>query len=735
MQSFRLIANENPFEIPVTNKKKYFSKRMNLLKEKLEKSKSKLDALWSPEFAKKWRKLDPFYTEKTFIAEITNTKSISNAWIKCNELLIHYNLLPQKVESEFVHFDNAAFPGSFLVCTSHLVASQFNWYALYKWYGSSLLLANRDDSKPLEDDYNLYKDYPGCWLMTAEDNGDVTKGVFHQNVYKRLHNKVDLYTSDLGFNFSKDYNEQELTHLPANIGQILSSLLTLKIGGCSITKQYMTFSTSLIAIMYCVSCFFEEFYLCKPYSSRDVNSETYLVGKKLKYQLDLDSALYRTLLDVAEGRTPPDIPIIAAENIPKSFLKSMYEASEAIFNYQINKLEEHILICTKLHKFPDFTLDLYKWYNTYPIKYTDVNSLYKNVIVQGKREDNTIKFIKQKFNKPIDMSLEAYNVLTNREPLEVSHLPTCDEDILKDENYVFSRKLVVEYKKLPYVNNKLSFHKALHWGQLKLLHSEIEYLTEVLKDTNKRVIVLYIGAAHGYHIDILLDMFEKFEFHLYDINKIFTRDPAVKYQKYFEEDDAKYWANFKKENDCYLAFISDIRTEPATEDSVKYNMQQQKEWAETIKPDSGYFKFRLPWSEGKTQYFKGDIYIQAYPPKNSTETRLLFKTLDLVDYDNKTYEEQLFYHNTVVRKQKCTVPNILKPMLDDCYDCCSLYVVVRDYLNLVGSKVDVRDFIEDMLSKILKHYSTNMKNRTKIMLISRLNEIRDELIKQKIVLY
>ena len=47
---------------------------------------------------------------------------------------------------------------------------------------------------------------------------------------------------------------------------------------------------------------------------------------------------------------------------------------------------------------------------------------------------------------------------------------------------------------------------CLHWGQRKLLISEIEFLT---KYSRKNDTILYIGAAPGIHINILIHLYVK----------------------------------------------------------------------------------------------------------------------------------------------------------------------------------------------------------------------------------
>lgn len=340
MQSHKIEPHVKP--LPISNKK-YRIKLLDEIKQQLDTTKSKLDNEFKRDyFAKYWRACDPFKNEKEVVAWLGNTYNVSNAWLKCYELLIHFNLLPQELaeSDEFIHFDNAAFPGSFIVSTHHLVKTQRSWHNKYKWYGSSLLDANEQDKEPLEDKYKLYKNYPNNWLMHAENNGDVLVPSNQIDFCKQLGARVDLYTSDLGFDVSSDYNNQELLQAPANIGQILSGLLVLKKGGSLITKQYTTFEPITLSIMYAVASFFDEFYLCKPYSSREANSETYLVGKGFRPNVYLKHPYIQAMFD--RIATKSDVPLFDAKDYDPTYLKGIVSISKQIFGNQITKIEEDI---------------------------------------------------------------------------------------------------------------------------------------------------------------------------------------------------------------------------------------------------------------------------------------------------------------------------------------------------------------------------------------------------------
>jgi 23S rRNA U2552 (ribose-2'-O)-methylase RlmE/FtsJ len=346
MLSTRIIVSDK--QLPI-NSKKFRIKQLDEIKAALSKSKSQLDTEYKQaNFEKYWREFDPFKNERTLVAELGNTCNVSNAWLKCYEILNYFKLLPDQLHhADYVHFDNAAFPGSFILSTHHSIKTQKPWHEAYQWYGSSLLSANEQSSAPLEDKYHLYKNYPENWLMTETNNGDVLVRGNQIDFCKRLGSKVDLYTSDLGFDVSADYNNQEALQAPANIGQILTGLLTLRKGGSFITKQYMMFEPITLSVMYLAASFFEEFYICKPATSREANSETYLVGKGFLGGVYLQHPYIRAAFDRLDeyhvDKSKSLVSIFDAKSYPKQYVVQVVQTCKDIFNRQIDKIDKDIL--------------------------------------------------------------------------------------------------------------------------------------------------------------------------------------------------------------------------------------------------------------------------------------------------------------------------------------------------------------------------------------------------------
>lgn len=224
----------------------------------------------------------------------------------------------------------------------------------------------------------------------------------------------------------------------------------------------------------------------------------------------------------------------------------------------------------------------------------------------------------------------------------------------------FTRILDNNSRKLKYRKFKNEYRKPLHWGQRKLLITEIEFLTIY----NRAKVILYIGAADGKHIFYLSKLFPNNIFILYDTSKfddnlLDVNNIIIKNQLFTDSDALEY---SKQE----VLLISDIRNIPKKNnhsDEIHYeieagvanDMKTQEKWYNIIKPNAALLKFRLPYGPGKTEYLHGELRFQPWAPLTSTETRLIvlpehkYRTKI---YDNENYESILYRFNMCTRTQK-----------------------------------------------------------------------------------
>jgi cap2 methyltransferase len=251
-------------------------------------------------------------------------------------------------------------------------------------------------------------------------------------------------------------------------------------------------------------------------------------------------------------------------------------------------------------------------------------------------------------------------------------------------------------KREKYRSRKMEIISTLHWGQRKLLLTEIEFLTKYLSEckNKKDTYVIYAGSAPGTHIGYLSKLFPDIYFILYDPRQFsskLTENPHINtYEQFFTDETANEWKSIKHPSKNIL-FISDIRTGStdmeinAFEDCVKSDNKNQLRWYNIIDPEMAMFKFRLPYdSDEFTEYLDGQVYLQPYAPVTSAETRLIVgNNAKLIKYDNRLYEEQMFYFNKYVRNQSCD--NLLnntyeKNGVSDNFDGSSEIHILHQYL-------------------------------------------------------
>ena len=360
------------------------------IKSELSETKSLQDKYYLDQiFLKIVNLYDPFKKEKHNITNSKGTQNVTNAWIKCFELLNNFDLINNKnIDDEtFIYFDNASFPGSFILAVNHYINSDNILNKDFKWYASSYL---SDKGNILNDSFNLYKNYKSNWLMDKDHNGDVrdiNNILFWESKFK---NKVNLYTSDLGFEVS-DYNNQEIDHIHANYGQIYTGLVVLKNGGNFVTKQYTFFEDLSINIIGILTILFEEIFITKPIASKSPNSEIYIIGKSYKGPWESDSKEQELLNLIKNKIINFNLTPIISINPECDYIISMKKTLNLIYNKQIKSIKDRIQWYNKIKNSKDIKKE---GYNLLKLQHQQIlNEWYKKNNIKKNNKTLNIKFI------------------------------------------------------------------------------------------------------------------------------------------------------------------------------------------------------------------------------------------------------------------------------------------------------------------------------------------------------
>lgn len=254
--------------------------------------------------------------------------------------------------------------------------------------------------------------------------------------------------------------------------------------------------------------------------------------------------------------------------------------------------------------------------------------------------------------------------------------------------------------KIDYFDARKYKDSVTHLGQFKLLISEINFLT-LYVDESKSYMLLYVGAAEGYHIIKLSEMFPNVKFILYDPQPFTIKATTLIeiHNDFFTDNDAKYYASQNN-----ILFVSDIRNMPKNKtfgDAVDYeleenvieDMHKQSDWVKIIKPIAACLKFRIPYEQPNFEYLTGIRYMQTYAPF-STEVRLITEKYDeTFNYDCKDFDEKMAYFNCIIRNEE--------------YD---KYEKILNKYKIVNNYDNSRTF--EILSSYLEKYKNNDDEKT-----------------------
>ena len=309
-------------------------------------------------------------------------------------------------------------------------------------------------------------------------------------------------------------------------------------------------------------------------------------------------------------------------------------------------------------------------------------------------------------------------------PLSVYNI-TIGDDVIDKKPHQLFRKIPLMYPQLQYITEThINVKKqSLHWGQRKLLYTEIEFLTiyYMRPDIKPNVIVVYIGSAAGFHIPLLMKMFPKVMFELYDrapfceslTSMASQKNTNVKiHNEFFTDETAKLWNSSKPEfNNVDILFISDIRIKPLSL-NIMADDHSHIRWHNCIKPYMSMYKFRLIWDNDiGYMSIKGDIYFQPYAPLASTETRLIVygKNTGYALYKTLKYEQQMSYFNISRNIHKfhsiASISTLNEYLLTNNYDSTAeIYLIYQWFKHIVKREKiliqDVLDFVKQVTKAI-----------------------------------
>jgi len=272
MKSYLINSNYDKQIISINKKNHIIDSSINY---ELEQTKIKID-----DYSNKWEKSKKLFNDYEYIYFCTSKKknickydkSISRAFYKIHEILIDFKI---------IGIDNinitsiAEGPGGFI--QSLLYNHEKNGLNIKHINGITLKSNNNSipDWHPIIKNNNKIK-----ILYGIKETGDICDMENIKSLINEIgENSQEIVTCDGGIDYSNDYNNQELLSYELIYSEIILGLHIQKEKGSFIIKIFDISHYKTIQLLYLLYQSYEEVYITKPYTSRNTNSEKYIVCK------------------------------------------------------------------------------------------------------------------------------------------------------------------------------------------------------------------------------------------------------------------------------------------------------------------------------------------------------------------------------------------------------------------------------------------------------------------------
>jgi 23S rRNA U2552 (ribose-2'-O)-methylase RlmE/FtsJ len=203
---------------------------------------------------------------------VSKHKPLSRSFFKMVEIIQTFKM---QFRGPIRTFHLAEGPGGFIEAVRYLRDNTEDIYV-----GMTLLDDKKNDSSipAWKKSEWFLKSNPNVVLENGADGtGDILSFENFEYVVAKYPEKMDLITADGGFDFSIDFNQQEIFIGRLLFAQMAYAICMQKYKGKFVLKIFDCFMQHTVDILYILSSFYEKVYIMKPNTSRYANSERYII--------------------------------------------------------------------------------------------------------------------------------------------------------------------------------------------------------------------------------------------------------------------------------------------------------------------------------------------------------------------------------------------------------------------------------------------------------------------------
>jgi 23S rRNA U2552 (ribose-2'-O)-methylase RlmE/FtsJ len=272
---------------------------------------------------------------------ISKLRPLSRSYYKLIEIINTYGINNELNNDKIKTFHLAEGPGGFIEAISNIRNNTNDIY-----YGMTLQNDNDINIPSWKTSSLFLNNNKNVIIERGFDNdGDITSKNNLLYCYSKYKCSMDLITGDGGFDFSIDFNKQEILSFKLILCQFIFAISMQKQGGIFILKVFDLFTRPSVELLYLLSLCYEKVYISKPNTSRYANSEKYIICKNFILDNISVELLFNNLINVYDYINEEiNIIQILNINIPYYFISKIEEINAIFGQQQIENISITIIL-------------------------------------------------------------------------------------------------------------------------------------------------------------------------------------------------------------------------------------------------------------------------------------------------------------------------------------------------------------------------------------------------------
>lgn len=271
---------------------------------------------------------------------------LTQAWCKFYEIVSSFPLVPL----DHINSNNKCFtsihlceaPGAFITSLNHWLKTnepdiQWNWIAmtLNPYYEGNLSSAMIDDDRFIRHTLDH-------WCFGEDNTGNIMnlKNLDELVRVSEAEKNISLITADGSIDCTDVPAEQESVLAHLHFCETVAALHLLATGGSFLLKIFTTFECNTICLIYLLSCCFDNVNVIKPITSKEGNSETYVVCLNFKGPTFISPYLKKLREHYDHG---VEQAMFSESDIPPEFIEQIIECSKFFKAHQCLVIENNII--------------------------------------------------------------------------------------------------------------------------------------------------------------------------------------------------------------------------------------------------------------------------------------------------------------------------------------------------------------------------------------------------------